>query len=220
MKRISTKLTTAAMVMAGACATWLAPAETEAAVVFQYAVEPSTNVTAPAGQIAYDIYFEEVLTEDSSSFFGDAAGLDAAAFLVQRLGGDGTQISDLVLNPAFDAGEGINMVDVAPLEASATEAVGFGSDPVMLDGSGRAYLGSVLFEAAGGEGPATWSVDLYSDFGGNVIASNGTSLDIDPGDGSFVPLSGGVTFEVAAIPEPASLGGLAATGLLLCRRRR
>ncbi|HEX8342421.1 MAG TPA: PEP-CTERM sorting domain-containing protein [Tepidisphaeraceae bacterium] len=188
-----------------------------AAVRYEYATAPTSKSVA-AGSVGFDIFLAEILDGNSTSFIASSGGgLDSAAFKIQFVSGGGAKLTGLDYNPAF--GSELNTKSVSDFSGTLNESTAQNAPPVPVANS-RVLLGTAIFSAAAGTGPATFRVDLFDGNTGNVFTAGFVSLDADPGDGSFTPLVGGKTFTVA-VPEPAGLllagvGGVA----LLTRRRR
>ncbi len=173
-----------------------------AAVVLSFEAGAATPVGP--GSVSVPIYLHEMLDGGSSSVIAPD-GLFSIGVAITRTSGDAT-ITSFVRNPTFDQINPGTSTTATLAKINAEQNANFGNGP-NPDGNGL-----ILFATATIQQGAALSGFSIGDFGpGDQTIDYG----FEAHDGQILAGS----FDVQAVPEPASLGLLAIAGMLLVRRR-
>ncbi len=210
-----------------------------AAAVFAAAPAASLAQTVQLENLSWEFYHGGYAQADSSDFetVQDHWAERTSHEVSRTLGGASFRSSSLITAGTLSEGQAqvvsVSFTMVVEAEVAAAASGGLAhafaglsrlTFDVLLRDVPHAYTGSLsLFDAQGAEysggmilNPGTYSYFQYDPFAVDVS----TSYFVLPGNSEYRLERRGVTLGFTPVPAPASLGLLAAAGLLTARRRR
>jgi hypothetical protein len=192
------------------------------AVTFKYVTDSVWYGVTPNGTVGVNVYLQETVTAPSTSKLVAENGIYGFDVRMQRVSGNAlitgasanTAIFSQPLSPTYSPSlaQMASGVTQADMIMSALDMVG----PTGASTGGKILLGT-FFIKGDASGSSTFSVMDDPDFTSTVTnASEVSALD---GAIAAQPRISTLSFTIVAVPEPATVGLLAAGGLLLLRRR-
>jgi hypothetical protein len=224
--------------------------QANASVVYSYVAQQSTYNAQPGASVTVNVYLQELLTGNSTSFIASDGGLSGFVAVVNRVPGTLPPMPSILSAAAAnttdfqlfnsatynfvagtgDSGQVQGSADTGGVTGTAHPGAEVGNGAVAVAKSNAIYLGNFTVTAGSGPGTTQFTLGAIDPVNGGATTTTFNVFDLDLAPdasgapaGAFTPVGTTLTtfnVTVAGVPEPASLGLLAFGGLLALRRRR